>query len=322
MNGSKEPALGGGIWYPLTIRRILLNETYTGHSVYRKTHVSSVRDPRTGKKHRKVEMQAETEWIVIEGATPPIVSQEAFRKVQEILTDPARRLRVHPSARCMLRGHIRCSHCGTPMVGQSIQGGRFRYYRCRRSYAGFTDERCEGRYVRATPLETLALEKIADRLADGDWVIRQAIGLNGDEDTAKRLKAVLKSVAEVEAQQKRLARLYTSGLLPESSLTEEGARLNAERQKLEQKRQALEGDQRKTFDIPKLRMELPRVLQAIRALVENAEPDKLELALRALQVQITATPELVEIEGIVPLHTLTGDQSASEDLVTNLHTSA
>ena len=151
---------------------------------------------------------------------------------------------------------------------------------------------------------------------------KQAIRLNGDEETGKRLKAVLKSLTEVEAQQKRLAKLYTSGMLPESALSDESARLNGERQGLEQKREALESQQTETFDIRRLRRELPRVLQAIRVLVENAEPEKLELALRALQVQITATPQLVQIEGIVPLYAPAEEPTASEDLVTNLRTSA
>lgn len=208
------------------------------------------------------------------------------------------------------------------MVGQSIQGGRFRYYRCRRSYAGFTDDRCEGKYVRATALEELVLEKIADRLADGDGVIKQALRLNGDEETGKRLKAVLKSLTEVEAQQKRLAKLYTAGLLPESALSDESARLKGERQRLEEERESLQGQQTEMFDTPGLKSELPRVLQAIRRLVENAEPDKLDSALRALQIQIAATPQLVEIDGVVPLQAPIYEPSASDDLVTNLRTSA
>ena len=37
LNETGIPAFSGGRWYPLTIRRILMNETYTGRAVYRKT---------------------------------------------------------------------------------------------------------------------------------------------------------------------------------------------------------------------------------------------------------------------------------------------
>lgn len=49
LNRAGIAAFGGGPWHPLTIRRMLLNETYTGRMVYRRTRVEYVRDPRTGK---------------------------------------------------------------------------------------------------------------------------------------------------------------------------------------------------------------------------------------------------------------------------------
>ena len=49
LNDRGVPAFGGGKWYPLTIRRILLNETYTGRSVYRRTKAEKYRDGRTGR---------------------------------------------------------------------------------------------------------------------------------------------------------------------------------------------------------------------------------------------------------------------------------
>ena len=63
---------------PLTIRRMLLNETYTGRTVYRKTKAQSVRNGYDGKKHRRVVTRPEAEWIDVPGATPAIVSTEVF----------------------------------------------------------------------------------------------------------------------------------------------------------------------------------------------------------------------------------------------------
>jgi site-specific DNA recombinase len=37
LNEAGIPAFSGGRWYPLTIRRVLMNETYTGRVFYRKT---------------------------------------------------------------------------------------------------------------------------------------------------------------------------------------------------------------------------------------------------------------------------------------------
>ncbi len=34
LNEAGTPAFGGGPWYPVTIRRMLLNETYTGRTIF------------------------------------------------------------------------------------------------------------------------------------------------------------------------------------------------------------------------------------------------------------------------------------------------
>lgn len=100
------PAMGGGNWHPLTVRRILENETYTGRTLYRRLQVTTIRDSRTGKKRRRVVERDPSEWIEITDATPPLVSRQQFDEVQAILQDPERRLRGRPSQDFRLRGHL------------------------------------------------------------------------------------------------------------------------------------------------------------------------------------------------------------------------
>ena len=85
-------AFGGGLWHPLTIRRMLQNETYTGKTIYRRTRVETVRDFLSGKKKRRVVDLPQKDWIDVPGATPAIISQATFDRAQSILNDPSRRL--------------------------------------------------------------------------------------------------------------------------------------------------------------------------------------------------------------------------------------
>ena len=48
---------GPAMWHPLTIRRILMNETYTGRTIYRRTRIEFYRDQLTGRKKRRVVQQ-------------------------------------------------------------------------------------------------------------------------------------------------------------------------------------------------------------------------------------------------------------------------
>ncbi|GAB4333752.1 MAG: hypothetical protein Kow0010_20470 [Dehalococcoidia bacterium] len=45
-------------------------------SVYRRTKVTFQRDPRTGKKRRRVILRDESKWIEVEDVTPPIIDRQ------------------------------------------------------------------------------------------------------------------------------------------------------------------------------------------------------------------------------------------------------
>jgi len=68
----------GSLWYPLTIRRILRNQTYTGKTYFGKTK-------RVGK--TRVEVQPQENWILLPDITPPILTDEIFNRAQEAMED-------------------------------------------------------------------------------------------------------------------------------------------------------------------------------------------------------------------------------------------
>ncbi len=99
-------------WYPLTVRRMLQNETYTGRTVYRRTTIAVTTDPRTGRRRRQTVIQPEAHWVEVPGATPAIIARELWEQVQERLTTRPQRARpgiaLYPYP---LSGHLRCSGC-------------------------------------------------------------------------------------------------------------------------------------------------------------------------------------------------------------------
>ena len=72
LNEAGIPAMAGGRWYPLTIRRVLKNETYTGRTVYRRT--KRVRSPSAnGRRRSEVIERPLDEQIEVNGASPPLI---------------------------------------------------------------------------------------------------------------------------------------------------------------------------------------------------------------------------------------------------------
>ena len=318
LNEDAIPAFGGGRWYPLTIRRILMNETYTGRTVYRRTQVLKVRDVARSKWVRRVVERDHEDWIEIEGVTPPIISADLFEQARARLDDPARKARAHPSYEYPLRGRIRCEACGAAMVGQTLLKGRYRYYRCRRSYAGPRADRCESPYVPKELLETAITTALVSLVSDPTRVLAEARDQFEANPIDARRESIEIEIAAVEAKQRRLVKLFTAGDLPESMLAEESRTLAERRTRLESERANLAPEAVPALNFEILAARMPQALTAIRRWVAEAGSDELGLLLGALNARMTASRTAVEISGEVPLI----DSSDYADLVTIERTSA
>ena len=318
LNDEGVTAFNGGRWHPLTVRRILLNETYTGRTIYRRTKVQRVRDVAHGKWVRRVIERDADEWIEVEGATPPIISVDLFERAQEKLNDPDRKKRARPSYEYPLRGRLRCEVCGSAMVGQTLMKGRYRYYRCRRAYAGPKADRCSSPYVPKDALESAIRGSLTDLLADPERVLAEARAILQPSPPDDRRQRIDREIAEIEARQRRLVKLFTAGDLPDSMLSEESQSLSGRRARLEAERASLAPEVRPAFNFEELCTRVPEAVATIRRWVSEAGGDDFGLVLRALDARMTASRSRVEIRGELPL-ICSSDQA---DLVTIERTSA
>ena len=317
LNREGLTAFGGGRWHPLTIRRMLMNETYTGRTVYRRTRAERVRNGRDGKKQRRIVTQPESAWIDIPGATPAIVSIEIFAVAQQVLGDPQRRLRGRPSRDYRLRGRLRCLACGTPMVGQAMARGRYAYYRCRHSYAGNFEATCDSKYVPVAQLERTVLEQVIKILADPGRILAEAKYLSEQGVDLSKAICIGKEIEKIEEQQRRLADLYINGSLPQNILESKSEELSRHRLRLESENRVLDVPRPQGLDLDLLAETLPEAATRIREWVVQASEEDMALILRALDIQVAASREEVRIEGSVPALV-----SQDADLVTIVQTSA
>jgi hypothetical protein len=318
LNGENVPAFSGGQWYPLTIRRLLLNETYTGRTIYRRMKVERFRDGKTGRWRRRPIERDSTEWIEVEGATPPIIPRDLFLKAQAIFQDPDRRNKSRPSRAYPLRGRIRCAFCGSPMVGQSLMKGRYSYYRCRHSYGSQWERQCSSKYISSEVLERAVRQALADLLADPERILSEARRLANSCPTGAELQSTLQALQDVETCQRRLVRLFTEGDLPHELLEEKRRELSQRRAQLEAERQRLETMKPNLPDFDTIERILPHATRVIRDWVSQAGEDKLDLLLRAVDAHVVASDSQMQIRGFVPVY----QAAPNDDLVTIEQTSA
>ena len=121
----------------------------------------------------------------------------------------------------------------------------------------------------------------------------------------------------MEEQQRRLTKLYVSGMMPEDILAEESTRLGKRRDHLESKRMLLETQSTSPIDLDKLSERLPEVADRLREWVLEAKDGDIALILKALDLHIKASSKEVQIEGTIPLI----EDDTGTDLVTIVQTS-
>ncbi|MDP6495827.1 MAG: recombinase family protein, partial [Dehalococcoidia bacterium] len=177
LNGEGCTTLTGSKWHPATIHRMLRNDTYAGCSIFGRTTKIKLPGIRNGRTRWSRRTRDSSEWIEVEGASPQIVHPEVFESVQTILNDPERRRQGRKVYEYGLSGRVKCIKCGKSMVGQTLQK-RFRYYRCRRAFAGPRHDRCPTVYLRADSLELAVKIEAAKVLANPELILVEADRVN------------------------------------------------------------------------------------------------------------------------------------------------
>ncbi|MCL1842878.1 MAG: recombinase family protein [Defluviitaleaceae bacterium] len=109
------------LWHRGIVASILRNEKYTGKWIYGKTRV-----PEIGSK--RAYPVPKSEWIVVDGAIPVIISQEQFDRVQKLLGESQHMAASSAPEKSMFAGKIKCGFCGYSMTYSKLKAGRV--YRC------------------------------------------------------------------------------------------------------------------------------------------------------------------------------------------------
>ena len=302
LNDAGIPAFSGGRWYPITVRRLLLNDAYIGRTVYRRTRRVPVRAHGARRRSRVVE-RPEEEHIEIPGATPAIIDEDLWSRVQAILDDPERtKRRSGPKRDYPLRGRIRCGLCRSAMVGHTLssKGRSYAYYRCRHAYVRNTGHHCTARYVPAESLEGDVWAEVRDVLTAPEVVVRELQGVAADEPASGEAERLESEIATLRAREERLIRLFGYDEV-------DGDLVRAEFREVQRRRESFAA-QLAALERPRpIRLDdidqeaLYETCSGIAARLEGADSKQRQLVLEAVQLSVTATRDEVTIEGVLPL---------------------
>ena len=301
LNDAAIPAFSGGRWYPITIRRVLLNEAYIGRTVYRRTRRVPVRAPGARRRTRVVE-RPEHERIEIPGATPAIIDDELWARVQAILSDPERTSR-RPVAkrRYALRGRLRCGLCQSAMVGQTLSpnGKRYAYYRCRHAYTKSTSRACTARYIPAEALEQEIRDEVRKVLTAPEVILQELKQPDDSADAREAIQRLESEMATLKKREERLVRLFGYDEVDSTVV-------RAELREAQRQREVLSAEL-ETLARPASAIAagvdedgLREVCASIAARLDGAEPEQYERVMEAVQLSVSATRDEVTVEGLLP----------------------
>ena len=250
-----------GVWRAGRVRNMLVETTYKGIHTWGKR-----------RSRKAASSSQQTEPLLIERAVPAIVDAELWARAQETL----RRNRLcRPDIvkrKYLLRGLIKCAHCGLTYVGTVSEGRKLervpeseraglevrgelvlrKYYLCNgkngshQSY-GKLDKRCSSGHIRALELEQLVWDDIVGFLKEpGDVVDKlrtELLSRGADPQKAKsELDRLDQLVSGHEQQRATLYRLFRHGTITESDLEAQMAEIAGEHSALENERERLKAE--------------------------------------------------------------------------------
>lgn len=160
-------------WYHTSITGILTNEMYLGHMVQGKMRKLNYKLPQCKPIDRK-------DWVVVKNTHEPIITQDIFDRVQEMLDMDTR---TSPDAETvrLYSGFVKCPDCGQNMIIRTVFRGkrRYVYYTCSTNKAG---RGCSSHLINAEKLEKTVEAAIKEHVA---MLLNSGVLLKKAEDLPK-----------------------------------------------------------------------------------------------------------------------------------------
>ena len=305
-------------WHPLTIQRLVTNPAYIGLTYYYQTR---------GSRKTDLVSQDKSKWVVLKDVTPAIISNELFERAQERLRQQKEARHSVDTRHYLLRGHVYCSNCGSPLIGTCLNR-KYLYYHCRGNYPTAARKAiCKTKYIRAEMLETLVWDKVKAIISNRDVVLAElrkqaemARAQSNITSLDKEIKVIERRLKDYPLQEKRLINAIKTAQFTEDYILDEINRVKAERIADTTRLDELKQAKIHLANLATAEAKLGEFYNIVKERIEHCSDEDKRLAFEALALKVKATSETVEITGVIPVE-ITAMQS-SEALLTIEQTSA
>jgi site-specific DNA recombinase len=303
---------GRSVWSTSSISNLLRNETYVGRLYYNQTEATP--DPRPGRKPRQMP-RPKDEWIAI--PVPAIIDDAVFEAAGRVSGRNAffSPRRSKPGM-FLLRGLVRCGHCGTCVGCHQRPASRApdspwnRYYYCRNHdpiRAGGEDRRCPERCIRADAIDAFVFDQVhqvllrPELLLAGEHAVTARAPAPDDEILGQQLARLDRKTEAAAAEHRRLLDLYQAGLIELRELKRRTHELDQRRRSLDEQRRALTEQRQALAHNNELRNRITAFADRVAAALDDLDFDQRQALLRLVIEEVRVTGWRVQIRLRIPL---------------------
>lgn len=275
-------------WNHTTVKRILKNKVYLGHTILGKSKKVSL-------KSKKKIAVPEEEWVITENTHQALVNEDVFEKAQYFMGIHTKAWDKHPHHRkSIFNGIVYCANCGAAMCssGTVYKGEREKYwYLSCNNIARKDSKRCDhGARIKYSHLIELIKSELNELIKltddDIDKIINAAINKTSNaescDNTKERIESMSKRLVEIDRIIEKLYRDNISGIIDDERLEKMTRNLSDESNKIKSQLESLlnkseedksiEDKYRKFFGVVKKYTELDELTEDIvRAFIERIE---------------------------------------------------
>ncbi|MBQ6380307.1 MAG: recombinase family protein [Clostridia bacterium] len=230
------------IWNHTTVKRILKNQTYLGHTILGKTKKMSF------KSKKKVDLPQE-EWAVTKNTHTPLVSEEQFDLAAKFMGMNTKRWHeFEPCRQSIFNGIIFCKNCGGALCsgGSVYKGEREKYwYLYCQNIPERSLHRCEhGARIKYADLYNIIKEELNALISLGDEEIQEIVNaaLKASPKvytSAKSAAKIEKKLGTIDAMMLKLYEDNVSGVIDDDRLQRMTEALGAQAKSLQEQLKSL-----------------------------------------------------------------------------------
>ncbi|MBI4303013.1 MAG: recombinase family protein [Chloroflexi bacterium] len=322
------PTPGGSrFWLRQTVYRTLSNPAYFGKTyAFTKQYVEPKRRNKIDSKRLKtgIIVKPREEWIEVNGATPPIITEELFTAAQDILKRNKELSSRNAKRQYLLSGYIFCRRCNRRYNGYAskceVKEKRYeqRYYRCGKSQSIASPERCDNKQLHAPSIEAAVWGQI-ERLLFKPEVILEELRRKEEEAAAagqqraywqNEIHSLERQLISVEKQKDRAWKAFElTG--DEERFKEDIAKCDENKKVLLEHKTRLELNM-KTYEQSQADIEgIKKACDLVKSNLGDLNFLDKRLTLEALQIRVLVDGDKVDIEGAIPLNLGAFESSAS-----------